>query len=132
MIGTLVRSPACKWFAIPLLAGLCSYGSSWLSTPPTAVYSTWTAPATAVAPAPTVERKFRVEGGHTTTTGLLLLNDRPDFRDPATFTVVVDPRRIPSAGTDAKALIGRTITVRGRPSTYKGRPQLTADHVTID
>ena len=122
-LAALLSSPAARWLALPVCAGLGYSYPSWIpwqqDNHTTAAYSS---PRGAVA-----TRTMTVRSGITLDSGLSLLNDREDFRDPAANTIACDAKIVP----DAKALIGKTIVVTGRPAAYKGRPQIRATKVEV-
>lgn len=119
--------------AIPAIAALTSYAERCLnapgdSAPPAAI----TTPASSgVRPQSSVTRTFTVRSAYKTATGLVLLNDSEDFRDPATLQVAADSKRVAGIPDDVQTLIGKTVTVTGYTTHYKGRPQIGAKTFTI-
>lgn len=136
---------AAKLLAVPLLASATWWAYDWLDEParPTTLTpatvqqlaSAWPAPRPVVPQqpigSPIVEQEFLVRGGYTTSTGQIRLYSRPSALDPENVTVVIDPARVSGAGTNGKALIGRTLYVKGTPAVYRGRPEIRAEHVTL-
>jgi hypothetical protein len=113
---------------------LTSYAERCLNTPtdgtpPPAV--TTAPPNSGVRPQPNVTRTFTVKSAYKTATGLVLLNDSEDFRDPATLQVAADSKRVAGIPDDVQTLIGRTVTVTGYTTQYKGRPQIGAKTFTL-
>ena len=135
-VRTFLQTPLAKIAACSLVGIGSWFANDWLDKTPVIGSTTpaWFAGSSGGSQAPAVrqvEREFTIAGGFTTTAGLLLLNSTQDYTDPQGITAVVSSQRFPAAGTDAQALVGRTIRVKGRPSTYKGRPQILVDQFTI-
>jgi hypothetical protein len=121
-----------KWLTIPIVAGIGWAANDYLEkshTNPTATWSPFTSSSQTLGPP--ADREFQVQSGYTTPSGLMLLNDRPDYRDPASFTAVIDTKRVTTAGQDGRALIGKTVHVKGRQANYRGKAQIVADAVTV-
>jgi len=132
----LIRSPAAKWIVIPAVTAVAYWHNPW-AEPVTAPgltgmpYGRTAYGNAAISPAP-AQDSFLVASGITLNSGLMLLNDRPDFRSPGVRTVAVDTRTVPGAlGMDGRALVGKTITARGTQAFYRGQPQIRATTLEV-
>jgi hypothetical protein len=128
MIGKLVASKGGRWLALPLALGL-GYHVPEMLWPP----RTDQAAVQALTQGRAGERKefdLTVKSGTTLSSGLTLLNDRENFREPGTLCVVCDQRLLPQ-GTDGRQLVGKTVHVIGHATTYKGNPQVRATSLTL-
>ncbi len=78
-----------------------------------------------------VSVEFTPQSGVTLGNGFTILNDRADYNDPATKTVVCDAAKLPSGITNANDLKGKTLKISGYATTYKGKPQIRAEQVAL-
>jgi len=127
----LLRSSAVKWFATPILALAAYLNNPWdskLDDEPT-IWSSANPlpPRPPLAPKSQGWEEFQVQSGITLQHGLMLLNDRANFREPGTKTVTVDTKKVPGTdGMDGRQLVGKRIIAKGPIVLYKGQPQLRA------
>jgi hypothetical protein len=125
---TLARSPAAKWLAVPLCAGL---GYGWSEYRTDAESKAGAAPTATRPSSPKTSLTFKVASGRTFDNGFTILNDRADFREDGTLTVVCNKDALPKGIDSAEQLIGKTITAEGRHAKYQGRDQLRASKVAV-
>lgn len=127
-IATFLRSPAARWAALPICAGLgYSYHEGWNPLASTPV-------AEARAPTPAGQKAtttMKVASGITFDSGFTLLNDREDYTEDGANTIAVNAKVMPKEYPTAESLLGKTINVVGRKATYKGRPQIRATAITV-
>ena len=128
MILPLLRSPAAKWFAAPVLAalGYHEYELPAVPIPRGAGGAAVAAPSRGRS----VSIEFTPQSGVQLNSGLAILNDRADYHDPATRTVVIDGARLP-AGETVQSLRGRALKVQGHETTYKGKAQVRAESISV-
>ncbi len=130
-IKTFVQTPADRWLAVPILAGL-GYGAvSTVATKdsPTSP-SSWTSSTGAPIGRPaTIE--ITVASTYQTMGGKWLVNDSADYTAPEAHTVVIPPQIAKTLGESPEVLAGKTIKVHGRETVYKGRKQLVATKVEV-
>lgn len=60
----------------------------------------------------------------------IILNDRKNYREPGTVTVVFDKAKFPQL-LPPKNTFGKTLTVTGKTSRYGDSPQLVAEKVSV-
>jgi hypothetical protein len=129
MLGKMIKSPVARWAAVPLALAGVWWGNDYLTGSSSSFTPNWNPAATTAAQK--VSMSMVVASGVTLQSGRMILNDRVDWENPATKCVVVDTKRVTSAGNDVQQLVGKTVTVTGRPATYKGRPQVIADSISV-
>jgi hypothetical protein len=130
-IKSFAKTPAARWLAVPLLAGL-GYGavSTVGSKDSPASPSSWTTSAGApTGRAATIE--MTVASTYQTMGGKWLVNDSADYSAPDAKTVVIPPQIAKTLGESPEVLAGKTIKVHGRETVYKGRKQLLATKVEV-
>lgn len=62
--------------------------------------------------------------GKSKTGSIIYLNDRTNFRDPETRTVVISAESAPKWAVNPTLFKGRKITATGRIDEYNGKPQV--------
>jgi hypothetical protein len=130
-LKTFARTPAARWLAVPILAGL-GYGavSTVTSKDSPASSTSWTSGPTTPSGRPaTIE--MTVASSYQTMGGKWLVNDSADYAAPDAKTVVIPPQIARTLGESPEVLAGKTIKVHGRETVYKGRKQLVATKVEV-
>jgi hypothetical protein len=74
--------------------------------------------------------EIMVRNFYQTPSGRVILGDHEDYLDPQNKTVVVPASLAKSRNLDA-GVVGKTIKASGMKGSYKGRPQLIAQDITI-